>query len=67
MEETVQSLEQSSRGDIRQEHVEEPSFSFILASEILLGETLSVAGLEHVAARRGRWDHVFLSLRKLNY
>lgn len=54
MEETVQSLEQSSRSDIRQQHVEEPSFSFILASEILLGETLSVAGLEHVAARRGR-------------
>lgn len=50
----VQSLELSSHDDIRQEHVDEPLFSFILASEILLGETLSVAGLEHVAARRGR-------------
>lgn len=59
MEETVQSLELGSRGDIRQEHADEPSFSFILAGEILLGETLSVAGLEHVAACRGRWDHVF--------
>lgn len=49
MEETVQSLELSSPGDIRQEHVDEPSLSFILASEILLGGTLSVAGLQHVS------------------
>lgn len=46
--------EASSHSDIRPEHVDEPSFSFILASKILLGETLRVASLEHVAACRGR-------------